>query len=205
MKRSPLMPLSVLHLENSEYNNCAGHLKNCYLCFDVDYLEDCYYLGDSNHSKDCMDGEIIIHSNYCYECFNCSKCNTAFFSTDCENCSYISFCHGCVGCSDCLFCFNQSRKKYCINDIQYSSEEYKSRKQDILSKKDYPEMISYFHERRRQTTMRCMHGINNESCTGDYLDHSKNTYNSFECQNLEDCKNAFYLFDSKNCQDCLIY
>jgi len=180
MKVAPLLSLSVLHLENSEYNNAAGHIKNCYLCFDVDYLENCYYLGNSTYCNNCLDGEIMLRSDHCYECFHCSGCNAIFFSTDCENCSDLSFCHGCTGCHHCLFCFNQYRKEYCINNIQYSPEEYHKRKGEILSKQTYLEMVTYFQKKRQDYPVRYIHGTHNESCTGDYLSHSKNTYNSFE-------------------------
>ncbi|HQH27459.1 MAG TPA: hypothetical protein PLP17_08695, partial [Oligoflexia bacterium] len=29
--------------ENSDYTNCTGYLKNCYLVSQADYDEDCYY------------------------------------------------------------------------------------------------------------------------------------------------------------------
>ncbi len=205
MKVAPLLSISALRLENSEYNNAAGNLKNCYMCFDVDYLENCYYLGNSTHCNNSLDGEIMFQCDHCYECFNCSGCNAVFFSTDCENCNDLSFCFGCTGCHDCLFCFNQYRKEYCINNIQYSPEEYKKRKQEILGKQTYAEMFAYFQKKRPEYPVKYMHGTNNESCTGDYLSHSRNTYNSFEWHHLEDCKNTFYIFNAKNCQDHLIY
>jgi len=205
MGEAPLLSLSVLHLENSEYNNCASKLKNCYLCFDVDYLEDCYYIGNSMQSKSCFDGELISHSEYCYECYNCQKCHSLLYCTDCENCQNLAFCHGCTGCSNCLFCFNQTRKEYCINNTQYTKEEYEKRRGEILSKQGYPEMLAYFQKKRKEFPVKYMHGTNNDSCNGDYIYHSRNAYNSFEGDNLEDCKNTFYLFNCKNCQDYLIY
>lgn len=74
-----------------------------------------------------------------------------------------------------------------------------------MTKQNYSEMRQYFNKRRKEYPVKYMHGTHNESCTGDYIYHSRNTYNSFECQHLEDCKNCLYLFDSKNCQDHLIY
>jgi len=205
LKRAPLLSVSALRLENSDYNNCAGNLKNSYLCFDVDYLENCYYLGNSTHCNNCFDGGVMFQSDYCYECFNCSGCNSVFFSTDCENCSEATFCNACTGCNHCLFCFNLYRKEYCINNIQYSPEEYEKKKLEILSKQTYAEMMTYFQKRRREYPLKYMHGTHNDSCTGDYVSHSKNTYNSFEVHHLEDCKNTFCIFKAKNCQDHIYY
>ncbi len=188
MHATPLLSLSVLHLENSEFNNCAGHLKNCYMCFDVDYLENCYYIGNSNHSNDCVDGELILGSEYLYECYNCTESNALIYSTDCSNSRDLFFCHGCTGCSNCLFCFNQTRKEYCINNTQYSQEEYEKRKDEILKKQSYAQMLQYFQKKRKEYPVKYMHGTHNESCTGDYIYHSKNAYNCWESQNVEDCK-----------------
>ncbi|GAJ08776.1 unnamed protein product, partial [marine sediment metagenome] len=41
----PHMSLSVDYpsLENSEYVNYVGHIKNCYLIYGADYCENVYY------------------------------------------------------------------------------------------------------------------------------------------------------------------
>gem|GEM_PF-1687428 len=46
-----------------------------------------------------------------------------------------------------------------------------------------------------------LHGVQNESVTGDYLMNSKNSYNCFDCTYLEDCKNCTWLHKATNCHD----
>ena len=129
---TPLLALSVLLLENSDFNNCAGNLKNCYLCFDVDYLEECYYLGNSIHCEHCFDCDMIQQSQFCYDCFNCAESRNLIHCVDCRTSHDLIFCQGCTGCSDCLFCFNQYRKTHCIYNEQYSPDEYEKKKKEII-------------------------------------------------------------------------
>ena len=42
-------------LENSDYSDNCGRLKNCYLCFNAADSEDCYYSSDFYFSKYCVD------------------------------------------------------------------------------------------------------------------------------------------------------
>ena len=96
MLKVPLLGVSMFQLENSEFNNCAAHLKNCYLCFDVDYLEDCYYVINSQHCQDCIDCSEMSESQFCYGCYNCIESRNLIHSVDCVNSHDLMYCRGCT-------------------------------------------------------------------------------------------------------------
>lgn len=204
MLQVPLLGVSMYQLENSEFNNCAAHLKNCYLCFDVDYLEDCYYLTNSQHCKDCIDCSEMSQSQHCYGCYNCSESRNLIYSVDCVNSHDLLYCRGCVGCSDCILCFNQYQKRFSIMNVTYDEKEYYAKKAELLSLPT-SRLEALFHEHSLKHPFRSFHGIQNESSSGDYLDQTQHVTNSFVMRNTQDCKNCFYLSDAKNCQDHLIF
>lgn len=205
LETAPLLSLSMLMVENSDYNNCAGNLKDCYLCFDVDYLEHCYYVGNSMRCEHCFDCDVMVNCQFCHSCFNCTESRNLINSVDCRSSHDLLFCYGCTGSSDCLFCFNQYRKTHCIYNEQYTPEEYEKKKKQILESADWDELKSFFYKKRYDYPHKYYHGFHNENSTGDYLYHSKNAQNCFACHEVEDCKNCVYLFDSKNCHDHIIF
>jgi len=63
------------------------------------------------------DNKLKINS-YCYDCYNC------FYCYNCYNCSYCSCCYNCSDCSNCSYCSNQKYKKFMINNVQFTKEQY---------------------------------------------------------------------------------
>jgi len=41
-----------------------------------------------------------------------------------------------IGCSECIDCDNLQNQSYCIDNIQYSQEEYRKKKKEILKDKN---------------------------------------------------------------------
>lgn len=42
-KKVPKLARSIVHEENCDYVNQAGHMKDCYLVFHGEYSEKCYF------------------------------------------------------------------------------------------------------------------------------------------------------------------
>ena len=109
---------------NCIYVNSAWFNKNCYLIFDSDRNEDCLYANITKDSKDCMELSMCSWCEHSYElsqCVNCFDCQYSIYCTDCSRCYG---CRSCIWCTDCINCFGLSNKQYCINNKQYTKEEY---------------------------------------------------------------------------------
>jgi hypothetical protein len=177
-------------LENSEYVNCAGYLKNCYLVFAADYDENCYYSNRIYHSLTCSDCLNVYKCELCYETSDCQNCYNLKYSNDCENCIDSQFLSNCKSCKDCLACTNLRHKRYCLFNKQLSKEEFEEEKTKL--KLDTKEGVETLRKKAdeffKTQPYRNLQQEHNENCVGDYLYNSKDAYYCFECKDLEDCR-----------------
>ncbi|MFH1284851.1 MAG: hypothetical protein ABIH78_04695 [Candidatus Peregrinibacteria bacterium] len=176
-------------IENSDYNNCTGYLKNCYLIAESDYDEECYY---SNLLKKCnfvVDCSVCYEDELCYECVDCTGCYNLLCSQDCQNCRDSYFLKNCTSCSDCIGCINQRQKQYMIFNKQHSKEEYEKLKAQFPLhatagvEKLGEECSKFFLTQPRERVV----AEQNENSIGDHLFNSKNAYHCFDCTDIEDC------------------
>lgn len=177
-------------LQNSDFTNCTGHIKNCYLICESDYDEDCYYSNLIKKSKNMVDCSVCYNCELCYECVDCLGCYNLNYSQDCEECKNGYFLSNCRSCIDCIGCVNQVHKQYMIQNKQYSKEEYEKMKKslnlgthkgiDSLGKEVENFFKTQFH--------RNLHEEHNENCSGDHIYQSKNAEMCFDSKDLEDCK-----------------
>ncbi|MDD4628670.1 MAG: hypothetical protein PHE68_04750 [Candidatus Peribacteraceae bacterium] len=177
-------------IENSDYVNCAGFLKNCYLSFEVDYNEDCYYSNRVYHCKNMVDCSNCYESELCYEGIDCTGCHSLFFSQDCQNCSDSSFLKNCIGCRECVGCINQRQKRYMLLNEQLTKVEFQKRR-EALHLNSAAGLAAF----RRQCAdffltqpQRYVQAERNERSTGDHLYDSKNAFHCLDCKDLEDCR-----------------
>ena len=176
-------------IENSDYNNCTGYLKNCYLIAESDRDEECYY---SNLLKQCsfvVDSSVGYENELCYECIDCSKCYNLKYSQDCKNCNDSYFLNNCTSCSNCIGCINQRQKQYMIFNKQYFKEEYEKLKAQFQLhtatgiEKLKAECSKFFQTQPRKYVV----AEQNENSSGDHLFNSKNAYHCFDSIEIEDC------------------
>lgn len=178
--------------ENSDFTNCTGYIKNCYLISEADYDEDCYFSNRIYHSKDILDCSNGHNDELCYECIDCTGCHRLLYSQECSQCRDSYFLFDCQSCNDCIGCINQRHKQFMIYNKQYSREEYEKYK--AAFKLDTRTGINYLREKCRaffQTEPhRALICENNQNCTGDHLYNSKNSELCFDSKDLEDCYNC---------------
>ena len=198
--------LSYQNIVNSDYNNLAGYLKECYMVFHADHNERCMYASGLKVCNDSMDVLMLQKSDLCYECTNVTKGYRNFYSVDCEECSDVWFSKNCMNCQDCIGCVNLRNQQYCIFNEQYSKEDYLA-KRETLSLNTYDGIQKCQAEARKlwiKYPQKYMHSRNNVNSTGDYVFNSKNTLASYEMVGAEDCK--YCQFDStKTTKDCYDY
>ncbi|MDP2670712.1 MAG: hypothetical protein Q8O99_07630, partial [bacterium] len=176
-------------MQNSDFNNATGYLKNCYLIAESDFCEDCYYSNLLKKSCDTVDSSVCYECERCYECIDCNSCHSLFMSQDCSQCSDSYFLKNCSNCKDCIGCMNQRNKQYMIWNTQYTKEEYESRKNAIRL-----ETRSGLHDVQKQA----------EEFFGTEPHHALMIERSEECSGdrIYDCKRAVHCFDVKDLEDC---
>ena len=188
---------------NSEYTNRVSDLKNCYLIFGSNDNENCFYGVSFWGSRDSMDCYNIRKCERCFECIDCYNCNGLKYSTECNSCIDSMFLLNCRNCQNCFGCVNLRSKNYCIFNEQYSRDEYfqkisefkinnrieiekmKKKVQKYFSNFFVPALVEY-------------HSVN---VSGNWIENSKNTHNSFNCDNIEDGKYLFGMMDAKDVMD----
>jgi len=190
---------------NSEYNNLASELKNCYLLFNSDYNENCLYGSEIEASKECCDNTMIDSCQLCYQGINLNNCYSAKFSIDCENCQNIWFCKDCIGCDNCIGCINLRNQKYYIYNEKYSKENYEAKfeEMNLGSRKSLEGIEEKSRDFWLKFPRKFIHGRQNVSVSGDYINHSKNVLNSYIALGAQDCKYCMWLLvkPSKDCYD----
>lgn len=185
----PALTVIPATLENSEFNNCVGYLKNCYLIAESDYNEDCYYSNLLKKCKDVADSSVCYSDQLCYEVLDSADCYNLLYSQDCSNCKDSYFLFDCEACSDCIGSTNQRNKQYMIFNKQLTKEEYETQKaamnlntrEGILAVREQARALWEAEPHRRAIVK------NNENSSGDHLYNSKNAYNCFDSKELEDC------------------
>ena len=165
-------------LENSEYTNNTGYIKNCYLIAESDYDENCYYSNLLKHCKDVVDCSVCYEDQLCYECVDCMGCYSLKFSQDSESCIDSYFLLDCHGCSDCIACVNQRNAKNRIFNKQYSKEQYEKMKKEFAL--DTTEGIQKMRQKAKGFFLTQPHRyaqvLKNENSLGEHLYNSKNAY-----------------------------
>jgi CxxC-x17-CxxC domain-containing protein len=190
-------------MQNSEFNNCTGYLKNCYLICESDVCEDCYYSNLLKKSKDLVDCSVCYECERCYECIDCIGCHTLSFSQDCLQCSESFFLRNCHGCKDCIGCVNQRNKQYMIFNKQYTKDEYEGHKKAFALttrsglKKLAAQCAGYFVTQ----PLRATQIERSEGSSGDRIYDCKNAVHCFDVKDIEDCRHCERL--SLTCKTCM--
>jgi hypothetical protein len=190
-------------MENCDYNNCTGYLKNCYLLAESDLCEDSFYANLLKKCKDTVDCSVCYECERCYECIDCIGCFALLYSQNCQRCSNGLFLKNCIGCHDCIGCINQRQKQYMIFNVQYTKEEYEAHRESMalasrtglmkLAEQAQTYFLSHPH--------RSVLIEHSEGSSGDRIDHCKNALQCFDVSEIEDCRYCQML--SLSCKDCM--
>ncbi|MFK7780438.1 MAG: hypothetical protein QM490_04885 [Candidatus Gracilibacteria bacterium] len=202
----PHPSLIKLTSENSDYSNYIAWSKNTYLCFAGDNIENSLYCYNVVGSNDCIDDINVRNSDFIYETINSNNSTRLFFARDSNNSNNSYFIKNCDGCEYCFMCFNLKNKKYCINNKQYTKNEYKKFINNI-NLGDNENLNKYkneFIKKESESIHKSNNNINALNCKGDYIVDSVNCNNSFFVSSGgEDIKNIMIGFnDLKDSYDC---
>lgn len=197
----PKMALVAVNCENSPYVSYSGNCKNCHLLSGSEYDEDCYYGFWLYNSTNCTDCDYSQKCELCYECVDCMECYNTNFSQDCNNCVDCEYCYDCVGCNNCFGCVGLRRKKYMIGNKQYSKEDYEKKVAEIEKTYSKVQLMDMIEQVKLTSPRLYVHELNNENSSGDYIYGCKNTHESFDVKELEDCAYCQNCVSIKDCMD----
>lgn len=186
----PLFSKSVIGNINSDYCDKAGFLKNCYLCFDINYSENCAYAVKGTSLKDSFDTYEAAKSEFCYDSAILEENYRVFFSMDCERCTDVWFSKDLTICTNCFGCVNLRNKSYYIFNKPYSKEEYAEelKKLNPGSYQSVQEIIKKARQLWEKFPVKYLHGYHNVNVDGQLLYNSKNVRQSYSVQDAENVR-----------------
>ena len=183
-------------LENSDFSSHVGWSKNLYLSYCVfANCEDIFYsfrvLG---WCKNIFSSYNIVWSSNIYNSANVSNSFNISYSECIVNSSNLLYCSDINNSSNCIFSFNQVNSKYKIFNKQYSKEEYKKIEKEIIekikNKKEFNVLLNnYKNFQKNELVKESLSLNNNEKVIWDTVYNSKNSFNVFTGNSLENCVN----------------
>lgn len=197
----PRIALANSKSVDSEYTNQASENRNCYLLNAASWNEYCMYSNWMQHSKESVDCWNLLKCELMYECLFVNDSYRCAFVDDAGSCHDVYFCDDVSGCSNCFGCAGLRGKSYYWFNEPVGKEEYERRFKEVdWSWKGIEENKRRLHELRITVPVDRYHGDFNVNFSGDYLDHSKNTFYAFNSGKNENTK---YLQDAWEARDCM--
>ncbi len=194
-------------IENSDYCNNAGWLKDCYFVFSADRNRECLYTENITDCTDCMDCSATVNCELCYDCTGCSNCYNLQASLHCTDCSDSWYLSNCKSCSNCFGCVNLRQKKHCVYNKQLTPDEFKGFMStlDLSSWEVRSRLETEFAKFQAGHPRPHIVATRAENCTGNQINDSRNIVNSYQIYNAEDLRNCDVVQSGgKDLYDCTI-
>jgi len=181
---------------NSEYTNCAGGSKNCYMIFESDRNEECYYSRGMTDNKDCVDCTHTNESQLCYEGVDLNKCYNCLYVQDLDNCNECYFSSNLIGCKYCFGCEGLNQKEYYLYNESVGKEKWEEFMSTVkFTRENNKQYADKLEEIRQKTPKKFAKIMKCENSKGDHLNNCKNAKFCFDSQKLQDCA---YCFEVQN-------
>ncbi len=185
---------------DSNYINYCWNIDSSYLIYECGTCKDVFYSEECRKVSNSLDVSLCTRSEYCYYSVNLFDCYQLLYSVNSQECKNSYFLRDCIDCEYCINCRELKHKKFCIDNIQYSEEEYHKRKDAALSRLDVSDIVSGLYK------WKSFYWKNNENVTWNYIYNSKNSLSCYNVKNLEDSKYCSHLWSSsKISRDCYDY
>ena len=197
----PGLTVNLATMENCEYGDGITFAKNCYLVFGSSHLEDCMFCYLVRRCRSVLDCVCCYDCELCYECINVRNCYNLKWSEHCEHCRDSSFLFNCTGCSDCYGCTNLVQKQHCFYNQPLGQEAYAARLAavDLTHGEVIEREKQRFAEFSAGAAVQYFRGTSIETCSGNFLYHSKNCGDCYFVAECEDCSACLDLTRAKNC------
>lgn len=172
----------------------AWESKNCYLSRSVFRTENLIYGYRAVDTKDSVDISHVYTLDQCYDCGYCFSSYNLLFSKNCRDCMDSSFLFDCRNCFNCFMSWNLRGKSYCIENVQYTKEEYIEKMKSINfgSYRELQKLKNRYEEILKNNVVhKNTFNIKTYNSVGSYM------------TNCNQCTNVFFWEDSENCVNCL--
>ncbi len=158
----------------------------------MEECEDLYYSYRNLKVKNSVDVVVCFESERCFDCLNCHHSYKIFYSRNSRDCVDSHFLFDCRNCQNCFMCWNLRGKSYCIENVQYTREEYNEKLKlcNLDSYKSIQEHKKRFEEiAQKEVIHRENFNLKTHNSDGDNLMNTKNCHNCFTTNDSEDCYN----------------
>jgi hypothetical protein len=186
------------HQNGAKSTNCdwcddVWSCKDSYLSRSMVDCENLFYSYRNIKVKNSIDLVVCFDSERCFECFNCYNSYKLFYSRNSKDCIESYFLGDCRNCQNCFMCWNLRGKSYCIENIQYTKEEYfeKLKSFNIDSYNSVKNYKKIFEEiAQKEIVHKENFNLRSYNCSGNYLLDTKDCSNCNTISGSEDCYNC---------------
>jgi len=182
MENVPHIALLDPRSVNSRFCHYTSEMKNTYLVSAAWSSEDCMYCNRLWHCKFTHDSYTCFNTEFGYENVMCTESSRLFFSRESEGCMDSYFLYDCRNCSNCILCNNLRNKSYCIENIQYTKEEYKKLKNELFldSRSGLEKAKVKFMNLWKEAFHKHLKMTNTNNVVGDQISNSRNCFAVFD-------------------------
>src|SRR3989338_5472155 len=202
MMRVPHIALFDSRSVNTRFCNMTVEMKNSYLVSATWASEDSMYCNRLWRCKFTHDSYMCFSTEFGYENVYCKNSNRLFFSRESENCLDSYFLYDCRNCSNCILCTNLRNKNYCIENVQYTKEEYLKKKNELALETRFgiEKVKNRFKELWDDAYHKHLKLTNTTNVVGDHVEDARNCYNVFDMEG--EAENVKYAnWEIKGCRD----
>jgi hypothetical protein len=182
----------------------AWESKNCYLSRSTLRAENLLYGYRAIDIKDSADISHVFNLDQCYDCGYCFSSYNLLFSKNCRDCIDSSFLFDCRNCSNCFMSWNLRGKSYCIENVQYTKEDYIAKMKNI-NLGSHNELQNFKNQYRDILKNNAVHkenfNIKTYGSVGTYMTNCNNCTNVFCWEDSENCVNCLRGLKAKDCID----
>lgn len=168
--------------------------KNCYLSRSMLRCEDLLYSYRNLGVRNSIDVTICFDSEKCFDCGDCHNSYKLFYSRHSRDCIDSYFLYDCRNCQNCFMSWNLRNKSYCIENVQYTKEEYEEKLKSfkIGSYASIQSFKKSFEEiAQNEVIHRENFNLKAYNSEGNYL------------LNVKDCHNCNTISEAEDCYDCI--
>ena len=206
---------------NCDYCDDVWSSKNCYLSRSMEDCEDIICSYRNVKVKNSVDNIMGFSSERCYSCLNCINSYGLSYSRHSKDSIDSYFLFDCRNCQNCFMCWNLRGKSFCIENIQYTKEEYKEKINsfNLGSYSVVESLKKHFEDILKDNAVHKLNfNIKAYNSTGDNLFNVNNCHNCNTVSDSEDCVNCLRAIKDKsnlnangcwhsellgNCQGCM--
>ena len=177
-----------------DYCDDVWDSKDCYLSRSMIGCENIFYSYRNVNVKNSIDATVCFDCEKSFDISDCHNSYKLFYSKHSYDCIESSFLYDCRNCQNCFMSWNLRNKSYCIENIQYTKEEYKEKIKsfNLGSYKSIQKYKKYFEEIiKNKVVHRPNFNFRAYNSNGDYLIDVKN------------CQNSHTVSDSENFINCI--